>query len=92
MENVWTVAPVTTAAARNVANHFEDVAQVDCAMHSGYLGLKYAMGKQRICNINGQRVINTPGSNGVAFTTANEAIKKLKALIVDLETPHSAAP
>ena len=87
------MASDTTTAARNVADHFVAVAQVDCAMHSGNLGLKYAMDMaENYCNVNDERVINTPGSNGVAFTIANQAIKNLKALIVYLETPHSAAP
>ena len=89
LDNVWTVTSDTTAAARNVANHFQAAAQVDCVMHGGNFGLKYAMGiSENYCNIDRQRVINTPGSNGVAFTTANEAIKKLKALIVYLGTPQ----
>ena len=89
MENIWTVASDTTAAARNVADHFVAVAQVDCAMHCGNLGLKYAMGmSENYCNINGERVISTPGSNGVPFTIANQAIKKLKAVIVYLGTPQ----
>jgi len=86
---VWTVASDTTAAARNVADHFEAAAQVDCVMYGGNLGLKYAMGmSESYCNIEGQRVINTSGSNGAALTVANDAMKKLKAFINYLGTPQ----
>eukprot|EP00957_Ditylum_brightwellii_P115819 8834584-Ditylum_brightwellii.AAC.1 len=32
-DNIWTVVSDTTGVARNVANHFDDTAQADCAMH-----------------------------------------------------------
>jgi len=76
LQNIWTVVSDTTGAARNVADHFEDAAQIDCSMHLGNLGLKYAMG---ICDNhgvqNGERVMTTPGANGKAFTASLDAIK-----------------
>ena len=81
-DSIWSVVADTTGCARNVADHFDDASQIDCAMHSGSLGLQYAFGmKDNTRNTAGIRTIITPGSNGVPYTAADEAVKDCWSLV-----------
>lgn len=88
---VWTVVSDTTSSARNVARDFEDSTQIDCSMHSANLGLKYGLGiSENYTTDRSSRVrtLVTPGADGEAFTEANNAISKLRALVKYFGTPE----
>ena len=81
-DSIWSVIADTTECARNVADHFDDASQIDCAMRSGSLGLQYTYGmKDDTRTTAGIRTIITPGSNGVPYTAADGAVKGCWSLV-----------
>ena len=71
-DSIWSVVADTTGCARNVADHFDDASQIDCATHGGSLGLQYAFGMKDNTHTTARiQTIITPGSNGVPYTATD---------------------
>ena len=75
--HIWTVVSDTMAAARNVADHFDDMSQADCAMHGGELLLGYSLGVKECSRTNREtevKEITTAGSSGVAYMAGKKLL------------------